>query len=407
MAGDWEQLTWGDLATLEYGKGLRTYSDTPNAARVFGTNGPIGWHADALWAGPGVIVGRKGAYRGVHFSQNPYWVIDTAYSLQPKQALNLRWAYYQLQTMDISNVNDGSPIPSTTRPAFYALPVLKPPLAQQDAIADLLGALDDKIELNRRTVETLELMALTLFESWFVDFEPVRAKVEGRSTGLPDDLASVFPDSFGEDGGPTSWTMSPLREQFQLLSGGTPSKAEVSYWDGDIPWVTPRSMLDSHVLDSPDRVTLAAIGNGTRLAPQGSILVMVRGMGLHQGVRISQARRDLAFNQDVKALAPKDLDSDFLLYALLSCKDGLLSKVRASGHGTGVLPSDALEAINIPVPPRDLQPRLFVPFQHFNSRVALARSEMRTLAALRSTLLPKLISGELRIADAKKRIAAA
>jgi type I restriction enzyme S subunit len=219
MAGEWQETTWGDLASLEYGKALRDYRDTPSIARVFGTNGPIGWHDEALWRGPGVIVGRKGAYRGVHYTEDPYWVIDTAYSLQPKTPINLRWAYYQLKSIDLNNVDDGSPIPSTTRPAFYALPVLRPPRTTQDRIADLLSSLDDKIELNRRMAEILEAMALALFRSWFVDFDPVRAKAEGRSTRLSEEIAALFPSTFDND----ACRMVPG------ATSGTPSRAVWRY----------------------------------------------------------------------------------------------------------------------------------------------------------------------------------
>ena len=219
MAGEWQETTWGDLASLEYGKALRDYRDTPSIARVFGTNGPIGWHDEALWRGPGVIVGRKGAYRGVHYTEDPYWVIDTAYSLQPKTLINLRWAYYQLKSIDLNNVDDGSPIPSTTRPAFYALPVLRPPRTTQDRIADLLSSLDDKIELNRRMAEILEAMALALFRSWFVDFDPVRAKAEGRSTRLSEEIAALFPSTFDND----ACRMVPG------ATSGTPSRAVWRY----------------------------------------------------------------------------------------------------------------------------------------------------------------------------------
>jgi len=179
MGGEWHRHTWGELATLEYGKALAGYRAVPSKARVFGTNGPIGWHTDALWDGPGVIVGRKGAYRGVHYTTTPYWVIDTAYSLQPKRSMNLRWAYYQIKTLNISNVDDGSPVPSTTRPAFYSLPVFLPPRAEQDAIVNLLGSLEDSIDLKRRTAETLETTALALFADWLLPAwwaEKVQAK---------------------------------------------------------------------------------------------------------------------------------------------------------------------------------------------------------------------------------------
>jgi len=85
LPGDWRQSTWGDEITLEYGKGIRSYSSIPVAPyRVFGSNGPIGWTSEFLATGPGVILGRKGAYRGVRYSEEPFFVIDTAYYVVPK-----------------------------------------------------------------------------------------------------------------------------------------------------------------------------------------------------------------------------------------------------------------------------------------------------------------------------------
>jgi len=93
MASDWRDLCWGDLATLEYGRGLRDYHTSKGPYQVFGTNGPIGWHDEVLCSHPGVIIGRKGAYRGIHYSRAPFFVIDTAFYLEPKTELDLRWAY--------------------------------------------------------------------------------------------------------------------------------------------------------------------------------------------------------------------------------------------------------------------------------------------------------------------------
>ena len=173
----WHSNTWGDLATLEYGRALRDYRSSEGSYRVFGTNGPIGWHTEALYEGPSVIVGRKGAYRGIHYAPDPFFVIDTAFYLRPKIQLDTRWAYYELLSQDINGLDSGSAIPSTRREAFYSLQVKVPPISEQRAIAHILGTLDDKIELNRRMNETLEAMARALFKSWFVDFDPVRAKM--------------------------------------------------------------------------------------------------------------------------------------------------------------------------------------------------------------------------------------
>src|SRR5947208_3289491 len=120
---EWRETTWGELATLEYGKSLRDYAEDSGKYRVYGTNGPIGWHDSPLCDRGGVIIGRKGAYRGVHYSPQPFFVIDTAFYLNPKREMDLRWAYYQLLTQDINGMDSGSAIPSTTRADFYALPV--------------------------------------------------------------------------------------------------------------------------------------------------------------------------------------------------------------------------------------------------------------------------------------------
>ncbi len=172
----WTATTWGELATLEYGKSLRGYDSAEGPYRVYGTNGPIGKNNEPLCRHASVIIGRKGAYRGVHYSPDPFFVIDTAFYMKPKVDLDTRWAYYQLLTQDINGLDSGSAIPSTSREDFYGLPVEVPPLKEQRAIAHVLGTLDDKIELNRRMNETLEDMARALFKSWFVDFDPVHAK---------------------------------------------------------------------------------------------------------------------------------------------------------------------------------------------------------------------------------------
>src|SRR3990172_6209942 len=101
MSSSWETTTWGELATIEYGKGLLDYRDSNGDYPVYGTNGKIGRHTEPLFDKAGVIIGRKGAYRGIHYSKTPFFVIDTAFYLKPKVDLDLHWVYYQLLTQDI------------------------------------------------------------------------------------------------------------------------------------------------------------------------------------------------------------------------------------------------------------------------------------------------------------------
>ena len=125
----WEVTRWGEIASLEYGKGLKGYQEGVGRFQVFGTNGPIGWHTAMLAGGPGIIIGRKGAYRGVHYSTEPFWAIDTAFYLKPKRPFSWKWAYYELLRVDINGMDSGSAIPSTSREDFYSLPVCWPQLA--------------------------------------------------------------------------------------------------------------------------------------------------------------------------------------------------------------------------------------------------------------------------------------
>ena len=131
----WHYRCWGELVTLEYGKALRNYRNADGPYPVFGTNGRIGHHKVAMTSGPTVVVGRKGAYRGVHYSPGPCWIIDTAFHLKAKDDIDVRWAYYALLRCDINDIDSGSAIPSTSREDFYALPVAEPPVSEQRAIA--------------------------------------------------------------------------------------------------------------------------------------------------------------------------------------------------------------------------------------------------------------------------------
>jgi type I restriction enzyme, S subunit len=315
----------------------------------------------------------------------------------------LRSPAFHAQLATRAGETDMAPYVSLT--SQRGLLVVLPSAPDQRAIADILGTLDDRIEVNRRMSEMLEAMARALFKSWFVDFDPVRAKAEGRDTGLSQSLADLFPARFEDSESrqvPEGWAAKPLGSWVDTLSGGTPSRTESRFWDGDIPWISPKVMNSIHADDPEAHVTTSAIAKGTRLAPAGSTLVMVRGMGLHEGVRVSQAHRAVTFNQDVKALVGTSIDPTLLLFALLDAQRVLLDRVESSGHGTGKLPSEVLLSFPIAMPAGPTQARLSEPFHAMNERIGIARGESRTLAALRDALLPKLLSGELRVRDAER-----
>ena len=175
-------------------------------------------------------------------------------------------------------------MPNLNEGIIRALPLKLPPLPEQRAIAHTLGTLDDQIGLNRRMNETLEGMARAIFKSWFVDFDPVRAKAEGRDTTLPKDIADLFPDRFEDselDQSPAGWWVRPFSAMVEIIGGGTPKTSDSEYWDGSIPWfsvVDAPSESDVFVISTEKCITRKGLENSSaRLLPEGTTIISARG----------------------------------------------------------------------------------------------------------------------------------
>ena len=178
----------------------------------------------------------------------------------------------------------GTTVKHTSPERIKQFRFILPSLPEQRAIAHILGTLDDKIELNRRMNETLEEMARALFQSWFVDFDPVRAKMEGRDTGLPPDLAALFPDRLVDSElglVPEGWGVGVLSDAIELFSGGTPKTSMPSYWGGAIPWYTAKDtpgLSDVFALVTERTITQAGVENSaTEILPVGTTIITARG----------------------------------------------------------------------------------------------------------------------------------
>lgn len=223
---EWRKSTWGDEISLEYGKGIRGYADAKGPFRVYGTNGPVGWTSEPLASGPGIILGRKGAYRGVAFSENPFFVIDTAYYVVPKKDLDMRWIYYAMLHHKLGEIDDGSPIPSTTRAAVYVRDLDVPSLDEQRAISGLLGALDDKIRGNIEVNETLDALVAALFRDWFLDYGPTYSKVEAKQPYLASNLWDLFPAKCDGTGCPVGWTTKSIKQTTSAIQYGLTQSAK-------------------------------------------------------------------------------------------------------------------------------------------------------------------------------------
>lgn len=407
MANDWRPSNWGDEVTLEYGKAIRGYSQTHGKYRVFGSNGPIGWTNDALTQGPGVVLGRKGAYRGVEFCREPFWVIDTAYYVVPKTDLDMRWLYYAVKHYKLGEVDDGSPIPSTTRAAVYMLELDVPPKHEQKAISRILGTLDDKIELNRKENETLEAMALTLFKAWFVDFEPVRAKIEGRwqrgqsLPGLPAHLYDLFPDRLVESElgeVPEGWQFVPAGEIYAVGIGKTPPRKEQHWFTesvNDVPWVSIKDMGSSglFISETSERLTSEAVEKyNIRLVPTETVLLSFK---LTVG-RLAITDCEMTTNEAIAHFkSKKDSPSPTFLWCYLRQFD--FAQLGSTSSIATATNSKAIREMPILRPSKELLVKFNEASSPLFQEIRSLQRQSRSLAQLRDTLLPKLILGQLKL----------
>lgn len=220
MGGEWTETTLGEFAPFSYGKGLKKEIRNENGdIPVYGSNGIIAYHDDYLIE-DGIIIGRKGSIGNVHYSPGPFWPIDTTFYVESSPKRDTRFVYYLLKSLPLQQMNSDSAVPGLNRDAAHNLRIKVPPLEEQKRIAHILGTLDDKIELNQRMNQTLESMARALFKAWFVDFEPVKAKMNGEPYPLPDEIMSLFPDELvdSELGPiPKGWRVGKLGEIVNVI----------------------------------------------------------------------------------------------------------------------------------------------------------------------------------------------
>ena len=179
---DWISCTLGDVVELKRGYDLPHRDRRDGPYPIVSSSGVSGTHEAFKAKAPGVVTGRYGTIGEVYFIEEPFWPLNTSLYVRDFKGNDPRFISYFLRTLDYYAYSDKAAVPGVNRNHLHLAPVVVPPLDEQQAIASVLGSLDDKIELNRRMNRTLEQMAAAIFKAWFVDFEPVRAKASGAAS---------------------------------------------------------------------------------------------------------------------------------------------------------------------------------------------------------------------------------
>ena len=281
-----------------------------------------------------------------------------------------------------------------------------PPLPEQRAIAHILGSLDDKIELNRRTNETLEAMARAIFKSWFVDFDPVRAKAEGRPTGLPDDIAALFPDSF-EDSElgeiPKGWEVRRLSEISKKPQYGYNASANEEV-------VGPKFLRikDINKFDWIDWTTVPYCEieerNTAKYSLQTGDIVIARMADPGHAALIEEPVYAVFASYLIRFRPLYEVYDRYLQYWLRSDEYWKLVRGHQTGSTRANLNAKVLGDFSVLVPDVEIAISFRSYIKPIRDKILSNIRESNTLASLRDTLLPKLISGELRVPNAEKFI---
>tara|TARA_R110002020_G_scaffold50791_3_gene143679 strand:- start:2976 stop:4127 length:1152 start_codon:yes stop_codon:yes gene_type:complete len=380
---------------------------------VFGSNGLIGQAQEFNAPAGTTIIGRVGSFCGsLHYSKQPCWVTDNAIKATSKSPLENTFWFYALTNRNLNDLSTGSGQPLINQTALKSVQLPVPPFEDRVRIGAILSSFDDKIELNRRMNETLEALTQAIFKDWFVDFGPVRRKQEGatdafgilggliRNSARAAEVAAIFPNSFGDDRLPEGWDTYSLDELATL------SKASLS------PSKTPDQVFEHHSLPAYDKgeepvtETGSSIMSNKFLVPSDSVLLSKLNPEISRvWVPNPKVKHTQIASTEFLVLVPRQGFGRSLLCAIFrdpTFRAGLEGMVIGTSKSHQRISPTALMAKEIV----SGELRAFIKFEslaaHLLEMRLSLRSEIRGLAETRDYLLPKLMSGEVRVHDAQK-----
>lgn len=427
---EWMNATIGEYCPFIYGKSLPQTKRLKGDIPVYGSNGIVDFHNKYCVTPYGVIIGRKGSVGAIHLSEKPFWVIDTAFYVIKDDLDELRFSYYLLKTLNLDTMNSDSAVPGLNRENAHSLNIRIPKnLEDRKLIGKKLALFDQKIQLNTQTNQTLEAIAQAIFKSWFVDFDPVRAKAQAILDGKTRDeanlsamavisgkaieelsqteyqelweIADAFPSElvenaeFGEV--PKGWEVRKAGEVLDTVGGGTPSTKNNDFWEnGDIYWTTPKdlsSLTDKILLNTDRKITQAGLKKiSSGLLPVNTVLLSSRAPVGY----LALAKIPVAINQGYIAIKNSDILNCY--YILQWCVANMNEiKGRASGTTFAEISKNTFREISIIVPNQEILDIFKNKLESIYDQITKNAKENISLAQTRDLLLPKLSSGEIEL----------
>lgn len=433
---EWIETTVGEYCPFIYGKALPQSKRISGNIPVYGSNGIVDFHNSSCVNTAGVIIGRKGSVGAIHLSEKPFWVIDTAFYIVNDDLEELKFTYYLLKTLGLSEMNSDSAVPGLNRENAHSLKIKIPKdKFHRCEIGKRLSIFDQKIQLNTQINQTLEQIAQALFKSWFVDFDPVRAKVQALSDGLsleqaelaamqaisgktPEELTALSqtqPDRYAElaetakafpcemvevDGVevPKGWKQTTLSEICEMQNGYAFKSSD--WMEQGIPVIK---------IGSVKAMIVEVEGNGfvsedySKLKPDflltsGNILVGLTGYVGEVG-RIPTGKIAM-LNQRVAKFLPKNIDKNYCFYNYVYCsarQSQFKEFAEINAKGSAQTNISTKELLKFPI--IKANDKLHILFENrvkeLLESILWNSQNAEILAKTRDLLLPRLLNGEV------------
>ena len=388
----WKTGKLRDITVINYGKSPVKILSPEGQYPVVGTGENERLGTNFLYDGESIILGRKGSIDRVYFASGKFWAIDTAYYLSDFRETFPRWLFYYLQTIDLRQMNEATGVPSLSREFLYNIALQIPAKAEQTQIATILSTIDRAIEQTEALIAKQQRIKTGLMQDLLTKGIDENGNIRSEET-------HEFKDSpLGRI--PVEWEVSQLRDTGTWLSGGTPSKSEKTYWGPFVPWVCSKDMKVFDLKNTLEMITQKGVLSGSKVAPKDSVLIVVRGMILAHTFPVVYLTRDMAFNQDIKAIIPNEnIYGRYLAYWFSANSSQLLKLTTTATHGTKRLETNDLLEFALCLPSKMEQKKIIYLLDKSQYDIEITKEYLQKLKLQKTGLMQDLLTGKVRVTD--------
>lgn len=373
----WEQKNIGELVTLKYGKSPKEILSKTGNYPVIGTGGITGYSSSFLHEGGTTVIGRKGSINNPSYIEGPFWAIDTTYYSDNYKGVDPRWFYYSLKAIDLMRYNEASGVPSLNRDTLCAIPLLKPPFAEQQKIATILSSVDNVIEKTRTQIDKLKDLKTGMMQE-------LLTKGIGHTEFKDSPVGRI----------PKVWEVGTIADLGEIITGNTPKTSDSSNYGGKIPFVSPADLGDAAYIE----ITKSCITEKglleTRELPRGSVCVVCIGSTIG---KTGITKKRSATNQQINSIICERAYSEYVYYLLTHYSEKIKSE--AGTQAVPIINKSSFSRLQVQIPLYYEQIKIGNTLSGVDFKISVITRKLTSLEKIKKALMQDLLTGKVRIND--------